>query len=61
MFIFSTTFVRNISYSKKNWKRYDDKCDFIFTSRLTKYVRQQKFKRRAGMWSDQSSTSDHVR
>jgi hypothetical protein len=30
------------------------------TSRLTKCVRQQKFKRRAGMWGDQSSTSDHV-
>jgi hypothetical protein len=30
------------------------------TSRLTKCVRQQKFKRRAGMWADQSSTSDHV-
>jgi hypothetical protein len=32
----------------------------INTSRLTKCVRQQKFKRRAGMWADQSSTSDHV-
>jgi hypothetical protein len=29
-------------------------------SRLTICVRQQKFKRRAGMWVDQSSTSDHV-
>jgi hypothetical protein len=29
-------------------------------SRLTKCVRQQKFKRRAGMWADQSSASDHV-
>jgi hypothetical protein len=26
----------------------------------TKCVRQLKFKRRAGMWADQSSTSDHV-
>jgi hypothetical protein len=28
--------------------------------RLTKCVRQQKVKRRAGVWADQSSTSDHV-
>jgi hypothetical protein len=30
------------------------------TSRLTKCVRQQKFERRAGMWADQRSTSDHL-
>jgi hypothetical protein len=30
------------------------------TSRLTKCVSQQKFKRRAGMWADQNSKSDHV-
>jgi hypothetical protein len=24
--IFSTTFVWNISYSKKNWAKYDKKC-----------------------------------
>jgi hypothetical protein len=30
--ISSTTFVWNISHSKKNWARYDKKCIFIFMS-----------------------------
>jgi hypothetical protein len=28
--IFSTTFVRNISHSKKNWAMYDHKCTNVF-------------------------------
>ena len=28
--IFSTTFVWNISDSKKNWRRYDKKCVLVF-------------------------------
>jgi len=28
--IFSTTFVWNISHSKKNWARYDQKCILVF-------------------------------
>jgi len=28
--IFSTTFVRNISNSKKKWARYDQKCTQVF-------------------------------
>jgi len=28
--IFSTTFVWNISHSKKNWARYDKKCILVF-------------------------------
>ena len=28
--IFSTTFVRNIFHSKKNWARYDRKCILVF-------------------------------
>jgi len=28
--IFCTTFVWNISHSKKNWRRYDEKCILIF-------------------------------
>ena len=30
--IFSTTFVWNISHSKKNWARYDQKCISVFLS-----------------------------
>ena len=29
---FSTTFVWNISHSKKNWARYDQKCISVFMS-----------------------------
>jgi hypothetical protein len=29
--IFSTTFVCNISHSKKNWPRYVKKCTVVFT------------------------------
>jgi hypothetical protein len=29
--IFSTTFVWNISHSKKNWARYNHKCTKVFT------------------------------
>ena len=32
--IFSTTFVRNISHSKKNWARYDKKRLVVFTCPL---------------------------
>jgi hypothetical protein len=28
--IISTTFVRNISHSKKNWTRYNKKCKVVF-------------------------------
>ena len=28
--IFSKTFISDISHSKKNWKRYDQKCIFVF-------------------------------
>jgi hypothetical protein len=28
--IFSTTFVRNISHSKKNWPRYNQICKLVF-------------------------------
>jgi len=30
--VFSTTFVRNISHSKKTWARYYQKCTLVFTS-----------------------------
>ena len=30
--IFSTTFVWNISHSKKNWARYDQKCKLLWSS-----------------------------
>jgi hypothetical protein len=30
VFLFSTTFVWNISHSKKNWARYDKKCISVF-------------------------------
>ena len=30
VFIFSTTFVWNISHSKNNWARYDQKCMMVF-------------------------------
>jgi len=30
VFTFSTTFVWNISHSKKNWARYDQKCVLVF-------------------------------
>ena len=41
--IFSTTFVWNISHSKENWARYDQKCILVFMY-STGYYRQISMK-----------------
>jgi hypothetical protein len=36
--IFSTTFVPNISHSKMNWVRYDQKCITVFPVKYTLFL-----------------------
>jgi len=46
--IFSTTFLRNISHSKKNWVRYDQKCILVFmqsTPYLCQILMEHEFSR----------------
>ena len=47
--IFSTTFVWNISHSKKNWARYDKKCVLVFM-RSTGYSCQILMKLELSWW-----------